>query len=210
MVMVYAECRFVTAPLDPSSRHASPLWRCDFHLQQVHQPFPFASRRSLAARLLVGSGRTAIQLRVQRSLQMRSDHSQNDASSQDAAFNPTQPAEPRSSPDTAPNRNDPTASSSSISTTHAAPANARRPPPSPAQSPDLSSGPRFQSALSATDQKRQTAYKRARTVSPIIDENSSDLENEVRSIYSRSNSDLGEQEAAEAATSAQQPTPPPS
>lgn len=45
-------------------------------------------------------------------------------------------------------------------------------------------------ASSASD--RVSAYKRARTVSPVIDDFSSDVEQEVRSIYSGSNSDIGE------------------
>lgn len=133
---------------------------------------------------------------------MRSDISQNDdASSQHSAPNSTPPAaqDPSSLHQPAPPL--------SSNTGYTASPTVRRPPPSPIHSPEPRPTARFPSALSAVDPKRPSAYKRARTVSPIIDENSSDVENEARSSsYSRSASDLGEADVGEP-SSATQPTP---
>ncbi|SNX86256.1 related to UBP12 - ubiquitin C-terminal hydrolase [Melanopsichium pennsylvanicum] len=82
----------------------------------------------------------------------------------------------------------------------------RRPAPSQLSGPEPRPSSRSTSASSATEPKRSSAYKRARTVSPIIDENSSDVENETRSNYSRSASDHGESDPAETSCSTQ-PTP---
>ncbi|SJX64445.1 related to UBP12-ubiquitin C-terminal hydrolase [Sporisorium reilianum f. sp. reilianum] len=126
---------------------------------------------------------------------MLSDHGQNDdAPSRAPASDPIgQTTSESSSLDPA----------SSSSTTNSA----RRPAPSPAQSPEPRPTSRFTSALSTTaDPKRHSAYKRARTVSPIIDENSSDVENENRSTRSQSASDFGEPDNLESAA-ATQPTP---
>ncbi|TKY89123.1 hypothetical protein EX895_001654 [Sporisorium graminicola] len=133
---------------------------------------------------------------------MLSDHGQNDAPSRDPASDLIGPstAQPTSPNLLAPQLHD---SVSSLPPTNSV----RRPAPSPAQSPEPRPTSRFTATLSATaDQKRQSAYKRARTVSPIIDENSSDIENEHISTRSQSASDLGEPDIFETAASTQ-PTP---
>ncbi|ETS64541.1 hypothetical protein PaG_01006 [Moesziomyces aphidis] len=89
---------------------------------------------------------------------------------------------------------------------HSSSSSARRPPPSPHASPEHKPSPRFPTTLSATDPRKSSAYKRARTASPIIDDNSSDVENDNRSAYSRSASDLGDLDLTEH-TSSVQPTP---
>lgn len=128
---------------------------------------------------------------------MRSDRSHNDASPPNSASIPTteQPGAAR----------DDLSSDSHLAAS--ASTTVRRPAPSPVQSPEPRASSRFPAALSpASEHKRSSAYKRARTVSPIIDENSSDVENEARSSYSQSASDLGEPDNIEVVSSAQ-PTP---
>ncbi|PWZ01155.1 UCH-domain-containing protein [Testicularia cyperi] len=85
----------------------------------------------------------------------------------------------------------------------------RRTAPSPVQSPEATYIAQFDSSSSASTSSslpayppRLGSYKRARTVSPIIDENSSDVEQEAQSIYSRSNSELGDLETGSSDPSA--------
>ncbi|KAJ1598983.1 hypothetical protein NDA14_006720 [Ustilago hordei] len=133
---------------------------------------------------------------------MRSDLNQSNASlSQHSASNSThQPIEQASS--SLPPSSLPSSSASSGGAPITSPP-VRRPASSPVDSPESRPTARFPSALAANDHKRSGAYKRARTVSPIIDENSSDVENEVRSNFSPSASDLGDSELTETLASSQ-------
>ncbi|GAC99907.1 ubiquitin carboxyl-terminal hydrolase 2 [Pseudozyma hubeiensis SY62] len=138
---------------------------------------------------------------------MRSDHSLDNAPPRDSASNSSQQTSAPSSSAEALARSD-RASSSSSKDSHAAPVTARRPAPSPAQSPEPASISRFSGSLAtaAAELKRSSAYKRARTVSPIIDENSSDVENESRSSpFSQPSSESGEPDNTEVTST--QPTP---
>ncbi len=136
---------------------------------------------------------------------MRSDTVHSDASAPtDSATNTTSQLSVQA--ENVPAAEAQTTSSSLLNSENINPSSARRPAPSPANSPEPKAASRFPSALSTADLKRSSAYKRARTVSPIIDENSSDVENDVRSTYSRSTSDFGEADAVEP-TPSTQPTP---
>lgn len=132
---------------------------------------------------------------------MRSNVNHSSASHPDSASDLTTTT---TTNETSPSQLEP-ASSSPSSSGYIASTTVRRPAPSPLNSPEPRPSSRFPSVLAVVD-KRSGSYKRARTVSPIIDENSSDVENEVRSNPSRSASDLGEADTIEP-SSATQPTP---
>lgn len=130
---------------------------------------------------------------------MRSDRDPINASSPPSQSTPSTSQQQASADSGELISNGTSASSNSEQAASSAP---RRPAPSPANSPEPKPSPRFPSVA---DSKKASAYKRARTVSPIIDENSSDVENDNRSHYSRSASDLGETDPAEPPSS--HPTP---